>query len=96
MTRLGDLLRFGKLFKAGGNHYFAQIVHILGNFCKGVKIFHFTREILFVQLLWTFGNFLLVTLFIINTVCYHQLISMYSVVSTQQLYLHYPKSVDFN
>ena len=70
--------------------------HILGNFYKGVKIFHFTREILFGQLLWTFGNFLLVTLFIINTVCYHQLISMYRVVSTQQLYLHYPKSVDFN
>ena len=36
--------------------------HILGNFCKSVKIFHFTKEILFGQLLWTFGDFLLVTL----------------------------------
>ena len=37
--------------------------HILGNLCKGVKIFHFTREIRrFGQLLKTFGDFLLVTL----------------------------------
>ena len=51
MTSLGDLLHFGQLFKAFGNNYFAQIVHILGNFCKGVKIFHFTSEIIFGQLL---------------------------------------------
>ena len=30
--------------------------HILGNFCKSVKIFHFTKEILFGQLLLTFGQ----------------------------------------
>ena len=35
---------------------------LLGNFCKGVKIFNFTIEIIFGQLLQTFGNFLLVTL----------------------------------
>ena len=46
MTSLGDLLHFGQLFKAFGNNYFAQIVHILGNFCKGVKIFNFSGEIL--------------------------------------------------
>ena len=34
----------------------------LGNFCKGVKILNFSREIVFGQLLKTFGNFLLVTL----------------------------------
>ena len=34
----------------------------LGNFCKGVKINHFPSEIIFGQLLKTFGNFLLVTL----------------------------------
>ena len=28
----------------------------LGNFCKGVKKNHFSSEINFVQLLWTFGN----------------------------------------
>ena len=34
----------------------------LVNFCKVVKIFHFAKEINFGQLLWTFGDFLLVTL----------------------------------
>ena len=34
----------------------------LGNFCKGVKINHFSCEIIFGQLLWTFGDFYLVTL----------------------------------
>ena len=29
VTRLGDLLHFGQLFKACGNNYFAQIAHIL-------------------------------------------------------------------
>ena len=57
MTRLGDLLHFGIFFKAYGNNYFAQIAHILGNFCEGVKIFHFSSEILFGQLLETFGDF---------------------------------------
>ena len=34
----------------------------LGNYCKGVKIFNFHGEIIFGQLLQTFGNFLLVRL----------------------------------
>ena len=50
VTRLGDLF-FGQLFKACGNNYFAQIAHILGNFCKGFNDFHFSREIIFWQLL---------------------------------------------
>ena len=37
VTRLGDLLDFGQLFKAFGNNYFAQISHIHRQFCKGVK-----------------------------------------------------------
>ena len=50
-------------FQSPGQQLFCQNrQHILGNFCKGVKIFHFTREILFGQLLQTFGDFLLVTL----------------------------------
>ena len=36
----------------------------LGNFCKGVKIIHFTNETIFGQLLQTFGNIFLVTLLI--------------------------------
>ena len=47
---------------------FAQIAHILGNYCKGFKNFHFSSEIIFGQLLWTFGDFLLVTLFLFNSV----------------------------
>ena len=34
----------------------------LGNSCKGVKIFNFSVEFIFGQLLQTFGDFLLVTL----------------------------------
>ena len=47
MTRLGDLLDFGQLFKAFGKNYFAQIVHISRQFCKGFKIFHCSSEIIF-------------------------------------------------
>ena len=47
VTILGDLLHFGQLFKVRGNNYLAQIAHILGKFCKGVKIFHFSSEIIF-------------------------------------------------
>ena len=43
VTRLGDLLHFGQLFQACGSTYFGQIAHIFGNFCKGVKIFHFSN-----------------------------------------------------
>ena len=50
VTRLGDLLHFGQLFKDCGNNYFAQIVHILGDFCIVVEIFHFSSEISFGQL----------------------------------------------
>ena len=38
VTRLGDLFHLRQLFKACGNNSFA---HILGNFCKSVKIFIF-------------------------------------------------------
>ena len=34
----------------------------LGNICKRVKIHHFSSEIIFGQLLKTFGDFFLVTL----------------------------------
>ena len=51
VARLGDLFHFGQLFKACDNNYFAQNAPFLGNFCKGVKIFHFSSKILFGQLL---------------------------------------------
>ena len=62
MTRMGNLLDFRQLFKACGNNYFRKITHILGIFCKGVKIFVVSRGIIFGQLLETFGDFFLVTL----------------------------------
>ena len=63
MTRLGDLLHIGQLFKACGNNYFAQIAHpFIQFYCKDTKNFHFSCEIMFGQLLQTFGDFLLVTL----------------------------------
>ena len=51
VTILGNLLDFGQLSKAFGNNEFSQISHILSNFCKGVKIYHFSSEIIFGQLL---------------------------------------------
>ena len=51
VTRLGDFLDFGQLFKAFGNNKFGQIFHILRHFCKGVKIYHFSSEISLGQLL---------------------------------------------
>ena len=46
VTGYGDLLDFGHLFKP-----LATINTFLGNFCKGVKIFNFSSEIIFGQLL---------------------------------------------
>ena len=61
--QIGRFFPFGQLFKACGSNYFAQIAHIFRQFfCKDVKIFHFSSEIIFWQILWTFVNFLLVTL----------------------------------
>ena len=54
MTRLGNYLDFGQVFKGFGNNSFAPF---LGNFCEGVKIYHFSSDIIFGQLLKTFGNF---------------------------------------
>ena len=62
MTRLGNLLDFGPRLKAFGNNYLPKSPTFLVNFCKCVKIFHFSSEIIFGQLLKTFDNFFLVTL----------------------------------
>ena len=53
MTILGDLLDFGQLFKAFGNNTInlPKSLIFISNFCKGVKIIHFSREIIFGQLL---------------------------------------------
>ena len=38
----------------------------LSNFCKGVKIYHFSSKTIFGEVLLTFGNFFLVTLALIH------------------------------
>ena len=50
VTRLANLLQFGQLFRSCGNTYFA---HILGNFCKGVKIFHYWATLIDIWRLFT-------------------------------------------
>ena len=61
--QIGRFIILWVTFQSTGQQLFCPIrQHILGNFCKIVKIFHFSREILFGQLLQTFGDFLLVTL----------------------------------
>ena len=62
MTRLGDLLDFGQVLKSLVAINLPKSTTFLGNFSKGVKIYHFSSEIIFGQLSYTFGDFLLVTL----------------------------------
>ena len=58
VTRLGDLFDFGQLFKAWQQFNLPESHTFLGNLCKGVKTFNFWSEIIFGQLLLTFGDFL--------------------------------------
>ena len=51
MTILGNLLDFWQQLVLSKSPTF------LGNFCKGVKIYHFSTDIIFRQLLLTFGEF---------------------------------------
>ena len=51
VTRLGDLLHFGQLFKACGNNYLPKLPTFFCNFYKGVKKIHFSNDIIFGQVL---------------------------------------------
>ena len=62
VTRWGDLLDFGQLFKALTMINLPKSPTFLGNFFNGAKIFKFSSQIIFGQILQTFGDFLLVTL----------------------------------
>ena len=57
VTRLGDLLDLGQLLKPLSPNNLPKSPTFLGNFGKGAKIYHFSNEIIFGQLLQTFGNF---------------------------------------
>ena len=60
--QIGLFIALWTTFQSQWQKLFAQIIHIFCNFCKGVKIYHYSSAINFRQLLWTFGDFLLVTL----------------------------------
>ena len=62
VTRLGDLLDFGNFLKPLAIIILPKSPTLLGNFCKLVKIYHFSSLIIFGPLLQTFGDFFLVTL----------------------------------
>ena len=51
VTRLGNLLDFGKVSKPLATINFPISPTFLGNFCKIVKTYHFSSEIIFGQLL---------------------------------------------
>ena len=52
----------GNFFKPLATINLPKSLTFLGNFCKGIKIYHFSSEIIFGPLLQTFGDFYLVTL----------------------------------
>ena len=58
VTRMGNLLDFGQLFKPLATIYWPKSPTFLGNSCEGVKIYHISSEIILRQLFWTFGDFL--------------------------------------
>ena len=62
VTRLGDFFTLGNFFKPVGTINLPKSLTFLGNCCKGIKIYHFSTEIIFGQLLQTFVDFYLVTL----------------------------------
>ena len=65
MAIFGDLLDFGELSKPLAAIDLPKSLTFFGNFCKGVKIYHFPSEIILGQLLYPFSNFFLVTLVVI-------------------------------
>ena len=59
MTRLGDLWTLGNFLKTLAAINLPKSHIFLGKFCRGVKIFHFSREIIFGQLfmdIWQFSS----------------------------------------
>ena len=51
VTRLGDLWPLGKILKPLATINLPKYHKFLGNFCNGVKIYHFSSEIILGQLL---------------------------------------------
>ena len=62
VTRLGPFWTWGNFLKPLATISLPKFPTFLGNFCKDVKIYHYSMEFIFGQLLKTFGDFFLVTL----------------------------------
>ena len=56
----------GKFLKPLATINLPNLLPFLGNSCKGVNIYHFSSEIIFGQILQTFGDFYLVTLLLMH------------------------------
>ena len=69
VTRSGHFWTLSNFLKPLATISFPKSPNILSNFCKGVKIYHFCSEIIFRQLLQTFGDFFLVTLDLTEGTC---------------------------
>ena len=61
-TRLGDFCTLGNHSKPVATIILTKSPTLLVNVCYGVKLIHIFSEIIFGQLLWTVGDFYLVTL----------------------------------
>ena len=57
---------FGNFSKSVATNILPNLSTFFSIFCKGVKIFKLSGEIIFGQLIKTFGDFLLVTLLVPN------------------------------
>ena len=66
----------GNFFKPLATIYLPKSLTFLGNFCKVIKIYHFSCEIIFGQLLQMFGDFYLVTLIATSILFYLNWIRM--------------------
>ena len=66
MTRWANYLTLGNFLKPLAQIILPKSPTFWGNFCKGVKIYHFSSEIIFGQLLQTFGDFFLVALILVR------------------------------
>ena len=58
VTRLGDFLHFGNFFKPLATINLPKSLTSLDNFCTGIKMYHFSSNIIFGQLLTDIWRFL--------------------------------------
>ena len=86
--QIGQFIALWATFQSLWQQLFCpNCVTALDKFFKGVKIFHFSSEIVFGQLLQIFGYFLLVTLITCLFFIYFRLFKQTSLQFLQQIYV---------